>query len=58
MMKSGGLEFLARFLYCEKQLGFVRSNQNYPLGPRNEVFLGYRALCQPRYPRDGKKNRK
>lgn len=57
-MKSGGLEFLARFLYCEKQLGFVRSNQNYPLGPRNEVFLGYRALCQPRYPRDGKKNRK
>ena len=56
-MKRGGLEFLARFLYCEKSPCLARPNQNYPFLPRNEIFLGYRALCQPKYPRDGRKNR-
>ncbi|MBI2499334.1 hypothetical protein HYV88_03780 [Candidatus Woesearchaeota archaeon] len=57
-MKRGDLGYLARILYCEKQPCLVRPNQNYPFGLRNEVFLGYRALCQPKYPMDGRRSEK
>lgn len=57
-MKLGDLGFLAKVLYYERKPCYVRANQNYPLIPRNEVFLGYRALCQPKYTRDGRKKEK
>jgi len=57
-MKRGGLSDIIRNLFCEKRVSFVRAYESRPLVNRSEAFLGYRALCQPKYMRDGKKSKK